>query len=296
MIEPLPPELQHFVAAETAAPVTSDAAQAHVRAKLATTLGIATTVAGTAAATSASAAGTASAGTGSGAAAATTSVAGTAVAGTATAGAAVKGALAIKLLAVVLGVGAGAVVTTVAVTRDREPAPAIVERAQPSGAKPAQPATGIGVSRLRVEPIEDVPAKEAAAVEPAPIPEAPRRKHERPAPPAAAAESATTVEPAPAAVEPPVVPPARSQSQLLADASRALSLGDAAHALELIDEDTRVHEGGALVEEREALRISALAATGRTQEAREAARHLLATYPHSIHRRLAERVLGKEIP
>lgn len=95
---------------------------------------------------------------------------------------------------------------------------------------------------------------------------------------------------------PPAAAPPRSQAQFLADASRALSLGDASHALQLIDEDTRIHPGGALVEERDALRINALTTLGRDAEARVAARRLLAAYPNSIHRRLAERVLAKEKP
>ncbi len=109
---------------------------------------------------------------------------------------------------------------------------------------------------------------------------------------------ATPVEasPAPPLQAPVAAPAPRSQAQYLADASRALSLGDAAHALELIDEDTRVHPSGALVEERDALRINALSTLGRDAEAREAARRLLATHPNSIHRRLAERVLAKETP
>jgi hypothetical protein len=189
-------------------------------------------------------------------------------------GVAVKTAVALKVVGVVLAVGT--VATTVVVTREpahRAPAP-IVERT-PRPAPVPQPS-------LRVEPIDDAPTED---VTPEPIVAPPASEPPRKRAKLAASPPLQRVE-----------APARSQSQLLADASRALSLGDAAHALELLDEDTQLHREGPLGEERDALRISALAALGRTSEARDVARRLLATYPNSIHRRLAERVLAKETP
>jgi hypothetical protein len=267
MSEPLPPELSRFVVGERNAPVTGPAAQAAVRAKLAATLGIATVAGGAATASAASSAGT------------------TAGAGTAAvaAGGAVKSALALKLIAVALTIGASAAVTTVVVTRQRaQPAPVRREKSVVGTREAAQPRA----SAIRVEPIEPAPAPDAPA--PTPVAEPPRKhmKHVVPSP----------VAPTPPVEAAPAEPATRSQSQLLADATRSLSLGDAARALELIDEDTRMHAAGPLVEEREALRISALSALGRTAEAKDVARQLIATYPHSIHRRLAERVLAEETP
>jgi hypothetical protein len=267
MIEPLPEELQHLVAAETSAPVISDQARAAVRAKLGATLGIggAAVAVSTAQVASAKAA---------------TAVTTKASVAAATGGVAVKSAIAIKLIVVVVSVGA--VATTVAVTRDREPTAPVVERAPrttTANAPAKQPA-------LRVEPIVEPivePVEQPAIPPPQPTP-----------PPRRIKQQAT--EPPPAEAPPTEAPAPPSQSQLLADASRSLSLGDAAHALELLDEDSKLHSGGPLVEERDALRISALSSLGRTTEARAAARHLLATYPHSIHRPLAERVLAKETP
>jgi hypothetical protein len=265
MSDRLPEELQHLVGAERDAPVTSAAAQAAVRAKLGRTLGI-TGVAAVSVA---------------GAKAATAATANVTVASAAAGGVVVKSALAIKLIAVVVSVGA--VATTVAVTRDREPtAPApIVERA-PRATATHEPAIQRNPT-IRVEPIEEA-TPPPRVVEPPPTEAAPRATTDPPP---------RRTKPEPPPIE---APPPRSQSQLLADASRSLSVGDAAHALELIDEDSRAHGAGPLVEERDALRISALSALGRTAEAQEAARRLLATYPHSIHRPLAERVLAKETP
>ncbi|HEY5926477.1 MAG TPA: hypothetical protein VIV11_32545 [Kofleriaceae bacterium] len=281
MIEPIPYALRDLVAEETTAPVTTARAQAAVRAKLGATLGIAAIAATGAATASTAAASTAVAST---AVASTTTVAASTVATstvatstvattTVAAGttAAVKTALSIKLVGVVLGVGAaGAVATTVAVTRDdSKPArPAIVERAPVERPSPPPPPRH---SQVRVEPIEDVAPAPVVVDEPPPR-EPARRPTAKPAP----------VEPA---------APVRSQSQLLADASRALSQGDAARALALIEEDTKHHGIGPLSEEREALRISVLSALGRSDDARQAARRLLATYPNTIHRRLAERAL-----
>jgi hypothetical protein len=194
----------------------------------------------------------------------------------------------------VLAVGTVGTVATVAVTREpgpRKPAP-IVERAprQEPAPPPSQRVEAIAeppppIVEPTAEPIVEPTAEPVVAPLAPPIVERRQRtKHAGPTPPPPPARS----------TEAP--PPSRTQAQLLADASRSLSLGDAAHALELIDEDARIRSDGALVEEREALRISALLALGRAADARDVARRLLAAYPHSIHRRLAERVLAKETP
>jgi hypothetical protein len=85
----------------------------------------------------------------------------------------------------------------------------------------------------------------------------------------------------------------RSQVELLRDATRFLSQ-DPHRALRLLAEDARDHPDGSLAEEREALRLQALLALGRTTEAREAARSFRMTYPHTIHQTLVARALAEE--
>jgi hypothetical protein len=130
---------------------------------------------------------------------------------------------------------------------------------------------------------------------------APPRAVERATAPPPARAAAATGAPAPAeprAAAPPAQPPARrtgeagrSQAALLEDASRALAAGDGARALELIEQDARGHAGGALAEERDALRIEALLSLGRVEEARSHARAFARAYPASVHQRLIERTL-----
>ena len=99
--------------------------------------------------------------------------------------------------------------------------------------------------------------------------------------------------PAPAAVpEAPAATQAAvpSQTELLAQAWKALP-GDPAHALSLVELDARAHAKGALAEERDALHVQALAALGRTDDARARATAFLARYPQSVHKKKIEAVL-----
>ena len=52
------------------------------------------------------------------------------------------------------------------------------------------------------------------------------------------------------------------------------------------------YPGGALVQEREVIAISALAAMGRSGEARARAQRFLAAFPRSAHRRRLEVLVG----
>ena len=199
------------------------------------------------------------------AAATATATTTTTAAATTTAGAAVKIGTILKILVVTVGVGTAT--TAVVATR---------------GSRTAQRATTAPVIDIAAAPARDAdtqpdPVREVAT-DAAPVVEA-------------SAAPAATRAPAPRAV----AVPEPSQAKLLADATRAFSVGDAALALQLLDADERHHAQGPLGEERDALRVSVLVALGRSADARARSRELLARYPNTIHRALLERVL-KETP
>lgn len=135
--------------------------------------------------------------------------------------------------------------------------------------------TRASAAELRVSPsrtIEDL-AFDVRIVEAAPDEAAPPREPDEPLPP-----------PHVAAV------PSRSQADMLAEASRLLGT-EPARSLEVVEEDAGQHPRGALDEEREALRIRALLALGRAEEARTAAEAFREAYPRSIHARVVDRAL-----
>jgi outer membrane protein assembly factor BamD (BamD/ComL family) len=70
---------------------------------------------------------------------------------------------------------------------------------------------------------------------------------------------------------------------LLGEAHAAIRNGQAEHALALLDEHSRRFPRGALGEEREASRVTALCALGRVAEARAAADRFLRVSPLSPH-------------
>jgi len=127
-----------------------------------------------------------------------------------------------------------------------------------------------------------------AYVMPAPAPEA------RPAP--AAVKTIATPPPvaeapaeeAPPAPEPAVARPlsradaARAELRLLRQARAAVAREDYAAALPPIGEHARKFKDGRLAEEREALRVKALAGLGRSEEARRAATAFRARFPRSV--------------
>lgn len=187
----------------------------------------------------------------------------------------------LKILALV--VAAGSTTAAVVTTNDRPLVAATVKPPRQIVASVVLAANETVVPVER-EPIE--PSRSAVALE--------------------LAEPSLTVDspPAPAVVPRRVTAPRRpsppepieipSQAALLADASRALAAKDAGRALAILDEDLKHHPSGPLAEERDALRISVLVTLERTDDARHEAREMLARYPQSLHRALAERVLTKD--
>jgi len=75
---------------------------------------------------------------------------------------------------------------------------------------------------------------------------------------------------------------ARAELHLLRQARAAVARGDFAAALSTIAEHSHRFKNGRLVEEREALRVKALAGLGRTAEARHAAVAFRARFPRSV--------------
>jgi hypothetical protein len=74
-----------------------------------------------------------------------------------------------------------------------------------------------------------------------------------------------------------------AELSLIRDAHAALQSGNASQALALLDDHARRFPAGALGEERDAARIFALCALGRTSEARAASDRFFAAYPRSPH-------------
>lgn len=72
-----------------------------------------------------------------------------------------------------------------------------------------------------------------------------------------------------------------AEVRLLGEAHAAMRSGDEARAMALLDEHARRYPRGALGEEREAARIAALCALGRTSDARDAADAFLRSAPQS---------------
>jgi hypothetical protein len=79
----------------------------------------------------------------------------------------------------------------------------------------------------------------------------------------------------------PLSPDAREESQVVGRARGALRSGDAARALQLLELAERRYPQGVLNQEREALRIEALAGLGQTAQARARANAFLRAYPTS---------------
>lgn len=92
--------------------------------------------------------------------------------------------------------------------------------------------------------------------------------------------------PRPAAIPAPPAPSkaeaTRAELRLLREARAAVARGDFAGAMRPISEHARRFKDGRLVEEREALRVKALAGLGRTEDARRAAASFRARFPRSV--------------
>jgi len=78
------------------------------------------------------------------------------------------------------------------------------------------------------------------------------------------------------------VRPTNAELQLLRAARQDVTRGDFAGALTAIAEHTHRFRNGALVEEREALRVKSLAGLGRHEDAQRAAAQFHARFPHSV--------------
>lgn len=162
-------------------------------------------------------------------------------------------------------VGVAAAVLVAATLLARRPAPQVAPRAPP----PARVAIAAPPEVVREAPIAHVAPATTPVVE-------------APAPPVAAAPFAR-----PRRVE--AEDDLAGELLLIQRAQRALARGDGAAALEALDEHARAHPHGRLTEERQAARVLALCAVGRSDEARVAAARFVARYPTSPH---AARVRG----
>jgi hypothetical protein len=114
---------------------------------------------------------------------------------------------------------------------------------------------------------------------------APRVVVSAPAPSAAAAAvPELSVVPVPTVAAPGLsaAEAARAELHLLRQARAEVARGDFAGAMSTIGEHTHRFKNGRLVEEREALRVKALAGLGRTAEARHAAAAFRGRFPRSV--------------
>ena len=102
-------------------------------------------------------------------------------------------------------------------------------------------------------------------------------------PTAVAPAAVTTSTPAIETTPTPSPSPLDVEIALVRDAREALRVGDAAHALTLLDEHARRFPGGALAEDSDAERIQALCALGRAGEAHDLAVRFLAGHSASPH-------------
>jgi len=106
-------------------------------------------------------------------------------------------------------------------------------------------------------------------------------------PPAAAPPPRRPVSPRPAASN------LATESALVERARTALGRGDATAALAAVDEHARRFPQGTMTEERDAVRIQALALAGRRDEARLRARDFRARFPHSLSGPVIDQVVGE---
>lgn len=87
-----------------------------------------------------------------------------------------------------------------------------------------------------------------------------------------------------------MLPPTNAELQLLRAARQDVTGGDFAGALAVIAEHVHRFRHGSLVEEREALRVKALAGLGRHEDAQRAAVEFHARFPHSVFLSTFERM------
>jgi hypothetical protein len=129
-------------------------------------------------------------------------------------------------------------------------------------------------------------AREVVVPAPVPAEEAPRPEPERAAPPALGSPGDSSA-PQRRTSNAPVSDSSAVELRLLQRARAAVARREFSTALEAILEHQRRFASGRLVEEREALRIKALAGVGRSDEAQRAAARFREHFPRSV---LAPRV------
>jgi hypothetical protein len=158
----------------------------------------------------------------------------------------------------------------------------------------------------RLSPIDPGPQKTpSVAIEEAPTAAAasgqPLTPEDLPAAPNEAKGLRTSVstDRKPFGVDPPDAAPAPAESALgersVLDRGRvALARGDAARALSLVAEHESRFATGSLSEERDALRIRALASLGRANEAKDRAAVFRSRYPNSVFWKSIEGILSQD--
>jgi hypothetical protein len=262
MTDPLPPELKDLVAAERAAPAPDAAARAAARARLAAAVGHVAPGA---------------------------------------AGAFGAGKL-LAILAVVIGAGAFAVLHRVGTSRARS-ATTPVASTTPVIAPTPTPMSTATAATVTTAPVPQKAEEGSAAKntkKASPLGALGGQSLRSSTPATRSTPSTTsTAEPSPANETPaaPSPPPAEpadatTQAELIRQAWSALAVGEPDRALALVREDAALHHGGALDEERDAVRIVALARLGRLDEARLAATQFDHDYPTSLHHDLVQRALA----
>jgi hypothetical protein len=207
----------------------------------------------------------------------TLAVAGTAAAsGSAASTAAASGVTALSLIKVVgLGMALGASVSGAVyfgMPRPSAPVAQVLPAANPSAVTPnrATPVPRDAMGRVEAEPEQHAP--EAASVA------APAAGH-----PAARRVDPGALDTASRSLEPSSPEPRESEGQRVARARALLRSGDAPRALDVLRALERDEPAGLLVQEREAMLIESLAATGQREAARQRAAVFLERYPSSPH-------------
>jgi hypothetical protein len=196
--------------------------------------------------------------------------------------------LAIGLAVIAVGAAAGGVYAL----RGDEPAPAASSSPAVSAIATAGPDAPIGPAR--VSTVATPPAPTDAPSAPVDPPPAAAEKSAALEVPSAASSSAPVSAAVPAHAASPVAKASNAEPAagrdtelaaeraLLEEARTAVAQGHGAEALDAVERHGRAHPGGRLSEEREALRIRALVAAGRTSEARERAARFKAAFPKSL--------------
>ena len=117
----------------------------------------------------------------------------------------------------------------------------------------------------------------------------PRVATAAPGPPPAEVSPPARLKSEPKVKEPPApVAETPSESDLMAPAQRALR-SDAARTLQLVEQHASIYPHGALVQEREVLRVESLVRLGRIEEAQARAEAFRAAFPASAYLRRIDR-------